>query len=93
MNKEIKVDNKIEENVTLEYILQKYFGLKSNLFLAKPKIIEYCDSTPVYDNMTVAGHKAYKRMIDFVYDLSQLGINGIDEGILVDCLDELTNEL
>lgn len=92
MNQELKTTNKIEENITLEYVLQKHFGLKSNLFLAKPKITEYCDDVPIYDKMTVAGHKAYKKMIDFIYDLSQLGVNGIDEGILVDCLDEITNE-
>lgn len=92
MNQKNKTNNKIEENVTLEYILQKHFGLKSNLFLSKPKITEYCDNVPIYDNMTIAGHKAYKKMIDFIYDLSKLGVNGIDEGTLVDCLDEITNE-
>ena len=84
---------KIKENITLEYLLKKYFGLKSNLFLDKPRLIEYCDTSPLYDNMTVAGHKAYKKMIDFINDLSKLGVNGINEGILVDCLDEITNEL
>ena len=92
MNQEINT-NKIKENVNLEYLLQKYFGLKRNLFLANPKIIEYCDDMPIYDNMSVAGHKAYKKMIDFIYDLSKLGVNGLDENILVDCLDSITNEL
>lgn len=92
MNQEINT-NKIKENVNLEYILQKYFGLKRNLFLANPKIIEYCDSVPIYDNMTLAGHKAYKKMVDFIYDLSKLGVNGLDENNLVDCLDSITNEL
>ena len=92
MNQEINT-NKIKENVNLEYLLQKYFGLKRNLFLANPKIIEYCDDMPIYDNMSVAGHKSYKKMIDFIYDLSKLGVNGLDENSLVDCLDSITNEL
>lgn len=92
MNQEINT-TKIKENISLEYILQKYFGLKSNLFLTNPKIIEYCDDMPIYDNMSVAGHKAYKKMIDFIYDLSKLGVNGLDENSLVDCLDSITNEL
>lgn len=92
MNQEINT-SKIKENVNLEYILQKYFGLKGNLFLTNPKIIEYCDSVPIYDNMTLSGHKAYKKMVDFIYDLSKLGVNGLDENSLVDCLDSITNEL
>ena len=82
---------KNDEIVTLETILKKYFGLKTNMFLSKPKIIEYCDGEPIYDNMTVAGHKAYKKMINFIYDLAHIGVNGLDEGILVDNLDDILN--
>lgn len=69
------------ENVTLEDILQKHFGLKGNLYLKKPLIEGYVGGnrnrgdfdapSPEYRYFTKAGCNAYARFIACLYDLSK----------------------
>lgn len=77
------------ENMDLETILKKHFGLKRNMFLKKPKVYgEWC-GTPDYRYMTKSAETAYAKLIDFIYDLDKL--EKIDDvSRLVDRLDNLT---
>lgn len=69
------------ENVTLEDILQKHFGLKGNLYLKTPEIVGYVGGnrsrgdfdapSPEYRYYTKAGCSAYARFTVFLYDLSK----------------------
>lgn len=69
------------ENVTLEDILQKHFGLKGNLYLKKPEIVGYVGGnrsrgdydapSPEYRYFTKAGCNAYARFTACLFDLSK----------------------
>lgn len=68
--------------MTLEDILQKYFGLKGNAFLKYPKDNEV---------MTVKGIHSYIALIEVLNAVNNLV--GIDNFIdLIDRLDKLTRE-
>ncbi|MCI9245672.1 MAG: hypothetical protein HFJ30_00750 [Clostridia bacterium] len=57
----------------LENILRKYFNFQV--------------STP--ENYIIQRDKAYDTMINFICDLSETGIDGIDEGELIDELNKI----
>lgn len=69
------------ENITLEDLLQKHFGLKGNLYLKKPEVVgyvggnrsrgDYDPPSPEYRYFTKAGCRAYARFTDFIFDFSK----------------------
>jgi len=63
----------------MEDILQKYFNLKSPAFKKNGRF-------------TKAGGEAYNKLINLISDIVYLGVNGIDEGILIDELDKIEHE-
>lgn len=67
---------------TLEDLLQKHFGLKDNL------------CTKNLDDVTEQGIGAYKRMTNFLYDLSSLlnDENKIDINAVITELDNILDE-
>ncbi len=92
------------ENITLEDILQKHFGLRSRLYLKNPEIVgrvggnkqkhDYDPPSPEFRYWTKAGIKAYGRFTDALFSLSQhvrLHINtqkGDDIAKLIDIFNE-----
>lgn len=79
------------ENVTLEDILQRHFGLKGNLYLKKPEIVGYVGGnrsrgdfdapSPEYRYFTKAGCKAYARFSVCLFDLSKHVSLHMDSGL------------
>ena len=69
------------ENITLEDILQRHFGLKGKMILKKPiaegyvggnrNLGDYDPPSPEYRYWTKAAFKAYGRMTEMLYDLSK----------------------
>lgn len=92
------------ENVTLEDILQRHFGLKGKLYLKTPIVVgrvggnrklgDYDPPSPEYRYWTKAGFAAYGRMTEMLYDLSKHVSNHISGELgkeiaqLVDVFDE-----
>lgn len=75
--------------MTLEELLKKYgFAPKNKQLFRKRRI--WIDDLP--DDMTSAGHKAYKKLIDFVYDLGRLTGEKNTAHRIVDILDQITTE-
>lgn len=75
--------------MTLEELLKKYkFAPKSKQLFRKRRI--YIDDLP--DDMTKEGHKAYSKLISFVYDLGRLTNEENFINRIVDELDYLTTE-
>ena len=76
-------------NVTLEEILQKYFGLKGNLFLKRPKSYGTCCGETEYQYMTDKAEEKYSELIALLNDVNNLvGIDNFDKAIQE--LDNLT---
>lgn len=77
------------ENITLEDILQKHFGLKGPLLLKKPIAEGYVGGnrnrgdfdppSPEYRYWTKAAIAAYGRMTDMLFDLSKHVSNYVSE--------------
>ena len=75
--------------ITLEDILRKYdFAPKKRAVFRKKRI--WVDDLP--DDMTRTGHKAYSKLIHFVYDLGKLTGEEIACHRIVDVLDQITTE-
>lgn len=76
-------------NVTLEEILQKYFGLKGNMFLKRPKAYGTCCGETEYQYMTDKAEEKYSELIALLNDVNNLvGIDNFDKAIQE--LDNLT---
>ncbi len=69
------------ENITLEDILQRHFGLQGPLYLKTPiaegyvggnrNLGDYDAPSPEYRYWTKAGIRAYGKLTDMLYDLSK----------------------
>lgn len=69
------------ENITLEDILQRHFGLKGTLYLKKPiaegyvggkrSVGDYDPPSPEFRYWTKAGFKAYGKLTGMLFDLSK----------------------
>lgn len=68
---------------TLENILRKYFDFQDSTQMSESKSS---------GNMISQRNEAYDRMINFLCDLSEMGVNGIDEGLLIDELNEIMDK-
>ena len=78
--------------VPLEEMLQKHFGC-SNPFLKRPRIKESFGGrgNNSYEYLTVAGGKAYGKLVDLVYDLGNLLPDLVDANEIVECLDDIVD--
>jgi len=75
--------------ITLEDLLKKYkFAPKGKQLFRKKRI--WVDDLP--DDMTNAGHKAYSKLVNFVYDLGKLTNEECAAHRMVDILDQITTE-
>lgn len=75
--------------ITLEDLLRKYnFAPKKRRLFRKKRI--WVDDLP--DDMTATGHKAYYKLISFVYDLGKLTGEENAAHRMVDVLDQITTE-
>lgn len=85
-----KMINMWEETFpTLENILQKYFGLKGNMFLKRPKAYGACCGETKYQYMTNKATKSYSKLIRLLYSIDKLAtIENLNE--IVNKLDSLT---
>ena len=78
--------------MTLEKILQIYFGCKKP-FLKRRKLTGYnSDGLPDYDYFTHAGVKAYEKLVCLVGDVGSLVEAGHDAEHWVEVLDQIVKE-
>lgn len=87
-----------KENITLEDILQKHFGLKGNLWLKKPVVEGWvyggdAPPDPMYRNWTTKGFKAYTDLTMFLYDFADFVRQQFDDNQLADDLVDLIDDL
>ena len=78
--------------MTLEELLQKYFNLKGNLYLKKPKVIGlYADGEQDIQKATDKGEESYAKLISFLEDLPKItDIKIIDDvNDIIDDLDRI----
>lgn len=78
--------------VYLDSILIKHFGCKTP-FLKRPRIKERFGGrgNNSYEYLTVAGGKAYGKLVDLVYDLGNLLPDLVDANEIVECLDDIVD--
>lgn len=76
-------------SLDLEMLLRNYnFAPKKRALFRKKRI--WVDDLP--DDMTSTGHKAYHKLINFVYDLGRLTGEENATHRMVDVLDQITTE-
>ncbi len=76
----------------LDSILIKHFGCKTT-FLKRPRIKERFGGrgNNSYEYLTVAGGKAYGKLVDLIYDLGNLLPDLVDANEIVECLDDIVD--
>ena len=78
-------------NICLNSIVSNHFGCKK-VFLKNRRVCGHLFDEPVYEYHTVAGGKAYEKLINLIETLEVLFGNGFDANIIVNELDEICTQ-